>query len=226
MENNNMSKIFFGADIHFSHGNILDFSPQRIEILGLDKVIDREELKLAFAVKRDETGKYTQTKKWARGVIDVAAEAMDELLIEKWNEKVALADDVYIIGDMSFAKLDRTKTLVHRLNGVIHLVEGNHDYDPKRVGRYETVCPYLERVIGGVRIIMSHYQFVEFNGQHRGNWHVHGHQHGKGWKHPGKVLDVSMESTGTLLIDFDQLKKYMGNRPIVPHGDSSENFIP
>ena len=55
---------------------------------------------------------------------------MDEALIRNWNDRVQPNDVVWHIGDFAFgndaARLDE---IFARLNGIKHLVPGNHDDD-------------------------------------------------------------------------------------------------
>ena len=54
-------------------------------------------------------------------------EQMHEYMIMKWNRKVQKNDEVVIIGDFSFGKSEETISLLHRLNGKLFLIQGNHD---------------------------------------------------------------------------------------------------
>lgn len=64
-------------------------------------------------------------------IIELAArpfasvEAMDELMIEKWNARVAPGDLVYHVGDFAF--VDHIPYL-SRLKGQKRLIVGNHDH--------------------------------------------------------------------------------------------------
>lgn len=53
-------------------------------------------------------------------------DSMHEHLIDRWNSTVKSGDTVFHLGDFSF-KPSRTKEIVTRLNGNIHLIGGNHD---------------------------------------------------------------------------------------------------
>ena len=56
-----------------------------------------------------------------------SVEAMNEYMIEKWNSKVTNADTVVILGDLSLGNVEETNELIHKLNGKLCLITGNHD---------------------------------------------------------------------------------------------------
>lgn len=61
---------------------------------------------------------------------------MNEALIQKWNEKVAPEDIVYVLGDLSMGEVNVAIEYIKRLNGKIILIRGNHD-TPKRIEAYK-----------------------------------------------------------------------------------------
>lgn len=52
---------------------------------------------------------------------------MDECLVTLWNEMVAPADEVWILGDLAMHPVDEGLMTASKLNGRKHLVPGNHD---------------------------------------------------------------------------------------------------
>ena len=56
------------------------------------------------------------------------AEEMNHVLIQKWNERVAPEDEVYILGDISLKRYLAVSMILEQLNGKKYLVKGNHDY--------------------------------------------------------------------------------------------------
>ncbi len=54
-------------------------------------------------------------------------EDMNMDLIERWNDRVASDDEVYVLGDVAMGHIGDTLPLVELLNGVKRLVPGNHD---------------------------------------------------------------------------------------------------
>lgn len=63
---------------------------------------------------------------------------MNEALIQRWNEKVAPEDIVYVLGDLSMGEVSVAIEYIKRLNGKIILIRGNHD-TPKRIEAYKEI---------------------------------------------------------------------------------------
>jgi calcineurin-like phosphoesterase family protein len=112
-----------------------------------------------------------------RGFGSVAA--MDALLIERWNEAVSDSDEVWHLGD--FARSGTAaEGLLARLNGRKYLVAGNNDPPQTRAASgWASVHDYAEVELEGCRLVLCHYPFRTWNGQHRGAVNLHGHSHGK-----------------------------------------------
>lgn len=57
-----------------------------------------------------------------------SVEEMNEIMIERWNERISNDDMVIHIGDFSLCKFEESKKIFDRLNGKIKIVfKGNHD---------------------------------------------------------------------------------------------------
>lgn len=54
-------------------------------------------------------------------------EEQDNYVIENWNKKITVNDDVYILGDFSWYDDNKTIDIFSNLNGKLHLIKGNHD---------------------------------------------------------------------------------------------------
>ena len=52
---------------------------------------------------------------------------MDEMLIQKWNEKIKPEDDVYHLGDVGLSSFGKLSKILEKLNGKIYLINGNHE---------------------------------------------------------------------------------------------------
>lgn len=103
----------------------------------------------------------------------------DEHIIEAWNEVVTHPDwEVYLLGDISFHKSSVAAHLFNRLNGRIHLIEGNHDKKNLKSAylkeRFESIQDYLEIRPGFTegRIILFHYPIISWRGMWHGTWHL------------------------------------------------------
>src|SRR3954469_18473977 len=54
-------------------------------------------------------------------------EQMNEALIERWNETVSEADEVWVLGDFALGTIGDTLPMAGRLRGRKLLIAGNHD---------------------------------------------------------------------------------------------------
>lgn len=109
-------------------------------------------------------------------------EEHDTEIIKRWNDTVDIDDDVYILGDISWANPTKTVELINRLNGNKHLIIGNHD---RKLLKSKTVrdlfveiTDYKEiQLQDGKGIILSHYPIPCFNHHYYGWYHLYGHVH-------------------------------------------------
>ncbi|CZE47257.1 metallophosphoesterase [Campylobacter geochelonis] len=183
-----MQNIFFTSDFHFSHKNIVRFSPKFRKKLFWSKDFD-------FTKSLDEK----------------LINEMDFALISQWNGVVGQNDLVYYLGDFSFKK-DKTRKILQSLNGRKIFVQGNHDkqflsgeFDDlleKRVDYLEEKFSFTHNgVIENLIIIMSHYPIYEWNGMSRGAVHLHGHIHENDISHilGGRAVNVCWDRWGRIL---------------------------
>ncbi|WP_242148354.1 metallophosphoesterase family protein [Sphingomonas sp. BAUL-RG-20F-R05-02] len=114
---------------------------------------------------------------WKRPFANTAE--MDALILERWNATVAPDDEVWHLGDVARRPADVAGWLA-RLNGRKHLLRGNNDPDATlaAVG-WASVGDYAEIELGGRKLVLCHYPFRSWNGQHRGSLNLHGHSHGR-----------------------------------------------
>lgn len=87
---------------------------------------------------------------------------MNEALIANWNSVVKPEDTVYHLGDFIMGLADNTVSILHRLNGHIHLVRGNHD-TRRKLAIYEqypekiTVHDVAYLPYKGLFLVMCHF---------------------------------------------------------------------
>lgn len=106
-----------------------------------------------------------------------SVEEMDEILIQRHNERVKPGDVFYDLGDFAFA--DHTPYL-QRLNGQGHLVPGNHDHTnrlKKAVG-WNKIEKLMHVKLGDIQIVLCHYAMRTWRNSHHGAIHLYGHSHG------------------------------------------------
>lgn len=109
-------------------------------------------------------------------------EEMDMQLIKKWNETVKAEDIVYILGDFSWYKGEKTNEILKQLNGKKILIIGNHDSNfltDKKFDKslFEEICYYKELKYNKQYYILFHYPIAEHNGKTKGTIHLYGHIH-------------------------------------------------
>lgn len=147
---------------------------------------------------------------------------MNEQMILEWNQKVTTNDVVYILGDVAFCSADKAADIVLQLNGIKHLIAGNHDEKNLKQQRFRdcfaSVQHYLRLVYNKQLIIMCHFPFLEWDQMHRGSIHFFGHLHGNktGAEHY-RCMDVGMDATGHVLITLDEAINKVGNNDIKSH---------
>ncbi|WP_242141190.1 metallophosphoesterase family protein [Sphingomonas sp. TREG-RG-20F-R18-01] len=104
---------------------------------------------------------------------------MDATLIANWNAVVGRDDEVWHLGDVARRSGD-VQGLLERLNGHKHLIRGNNDPEATVAARgWASAADYAEIDIDGRKLVLCHYPFRSWNGQHRGAINLHGHSHGR-----------------------------------------------
>ena len=100
-----------------------------------------------------------------------------EEIVKRWNSVVKSEDTVYVLGDVSWYSYDKTKQIFDRLNGHKILIRGNHDKNTFD-GIFEKCYDYYELYYNSkVKVVLSHYPIVAYNGAYRGVYHLYGHVH-------------------------------------------------
>lgn len=172
-------------------------------------------------------GNYTMNKIWLvadthfnhRNILDTESgwgwrpfedvEAMNETVIQSWNEVVHPGDRVYHLGDFQFTWERRDPAdadIAKRLNGQIFLLEGNHDrtdqWPDEMVQQFGFIrdryhLKVENRGPSGDRlyVMLDHYPLRSWQGKLKGTLHCHGHVHGAfdGRPLPG-TLDVGIDN--------------------------------
>jgi calcineurin-like phosphoesterase family protein len=120
--------------------------------------------------------------------------AMNEALIERWNEVVGPSDEVWHLGDFAIRQPPAVVAeWLGRLRGRKHLVPGNND-PPATAGLadWESVQPYAETAVDGVPLVLCHYPFRSWRGMAKGSINLHGHCHGRLKPQP-RQFDVGVD---------------------------------
>lgn len=139
----------------------------------------------------------------------------DLMLIEAWNRTVRPNDEVWHLGDFAYrCTAEHAARVFGRLNGTKRLVCGNHEKRGRALPWASQHEGYLETLVEGRRVILSHYGMRAWNGAFRGALHLYGHTHGllpdttqscdvgvDRWGYrPARLGEIlaRMEATGTL----------------------------
>ena len=158
----------------------------------------------------------------------------DETIIQNWNENIQNGDDVYHLGDFSFAPEARTRELLSILNGNIHLIRGNHDKAIRGsiIKEFAWVKDYYRlkwHKPDGERqdIILFHYPIASWDKAHHGSWHLHGHCHGTFHSESYQArLDAGVDVHNMTPVSIDQIAEHMSTKefkPVDHHGTRTES---
>jgi calcineurin-like phosphoesterase family protein len=163
-------------------------------------------------------------------------EEMNETMIENWNSVVTHEDDVYCLGDFSFAGRP-VEVLSYRLNGNKKIVFGNHDpghphnrqYKQKvKTGHHNywhefysrhgwEVLPinYVLDIPGLASFNLCHMPYDCYDARYQdykmkddGRWLIHGHTHSKERK-LGRQLHVGVDAWSFTPVSVTQLAELM-----------------
>jgi calcineurin-like phosphoesterase family protein len=120
---------------------------------------------------------------------------MDAALVDGWNAVVAMDDEVWRLGDVARRSAE-VAPLLARLNGRKHLVRGNNDEAATGAAAgWASVQDYAELTVNDTLLVLCHYPFRSWNGQHRRSINLHGHSHGK-LKPLPRQHDVGVDARG------------------------------
>lgn len=171
-----MSKVYFVADLHISHKNILRYQPNRIDRLGLK---DEEDI---------ETHDERIIEMWHN-------------TIKRNDEVYVLGDFIMTSGDASLT----WKILCNlKSNGCkIHLIVGNHD---RSILKYEEMFESIETIKevsfsteaypflkDRFKLVLCHFPLISWNCKSYGVAHLHGHTHSNSpWENEGPDLRLNV----------------------------------
>ena len=133
---------------------------------------------------------------------------MNAVLVQRWNEVVGHDDEVWHLGDVARRDTE-VPSLLKRLHGTKHLIRGNNDaVGTLQASGWASVQDYAELTVGDHLLVLCHYPFRTWNGQHRRSINLHGHSHGK-LKFLPRQFDVGVDAQGFRPV---QLADLLGTR--------------
>ena len=147
---------------------------------------------------------------------------MNEAIVAGWNAQVQPDDLTYILGDVAFCNPKKATEFMHRMNGRKILIEGNHDRklvkDAAFRACFEEIHKYHEVNYNGVKLVMCHFPFLEWNQMQNGSLHFFGHVHGdKTGQEQYRCKDVGMDATGQIVITMKDAIASIINNEIKKH---------
>lgn len=109
-------------------------------------------------------------------------EEHDKELINRWNRSVGYEDDVYVLGDISWYNATKTIEIFEQLNGIKHLIIGNHDgrlLKNRELRNLFVEITHYKKIQSDhdSAIILSHYPIPCFDQHLYGAYHLYGHVH-------------------------------------------------
>ena len=154
---------------------------------------------------------------------------MNKVIADNWNRVVPKDAHIFHLGDVSLtANPKELNDLLHSLNGIKHLVIGNHEKDA--LGKsyikehWATINDTVEIYVKDgdssnkeQHIFMCHYPMIVWNASHRGSWQLFGHVHGglSGEaiiNHKATQLDVGVDSHDYAPISYQAVKEIIINQ--------------
>ena len=106
-----------------------------------------------------------------------SVEEMNETIIANWNKTVRAKDTCYILGDVFMYNTENARKCLERLHGHKYLVRGNHDPFKDSDPAFGWIKDYFKLRWDHKKFILCHYPFVSWDGEAKGSYHLHGHQH-------------------------------------------------
>lgn len=147
---------------------------------------------------------------------------MNKELTERWNSVVKPNDIVYYLGDFCFGD---PRPYVEKLNGIIHLIKGNHDKRDDYHKYFASVGYYTEiKIENNLRICCSHYAMRVWNHSHFGWLHCYAHSHGK-LPGIGRSMDVGVDTHNFYPYEVSEIVEILSKKNIVNPVEEMEYTI-
>jgi calcineurin-like phosphoesterase family protein len=162
------------------------------------------------------------------------AEEHDEALIEATNKVITKRDQLWVLGDVFMGSVTKGLEKIARVNGVKHLVLGNHDAPHPRHKRSHTHMRRFLEVFESVhvheqhalnkhnKVLLSHYPYTGDHADREDRdtqWRLpdegapllHGHVHGE-WEFNGRQFNVGVDHNFTP-VSVDRVAEWLDSLP-------------
>ena len=193
-----MSQIWFTADLHLGHGNIIKYCNRPF-------LSDSER----------EQAMHDRCGGW--NVSCQTVQSHDDALIDAINERVAEMDVLWVVGDFSLAPLEQATAYRDRIRcREVNLVWGNHDL-PSYKDIFQRTMEQGMIKHQGQKIWLNHYPMRSWDKSFHGAWHLYGHVHGRLQEEDAAnprllARDVGVEVTDYRPLSFEEVADYMAPR--------------
>jgi len=148
-----------------------------------------------------------------------SVEAMNQAIIDNWNNTVDQEDSVWVLGDVSFGPVGPTVDILKSLKGKKHLIVGNHDKKLLKEQDFRdcfaTIDNYVEFRYNHVKICMMHYPIESWNEKNHGSLMLHGHSHGNPLQTQGRILDVGVDTNKLMPYNLLDVYSSLTQVPVV-----------
>ena len=193
-----MHKVWFTADTHFGHKNIIKYCNRPF--------LDERERQLAKSDQRGDCNLSDETvRRHDAGILDAI------------NTRVDQQDTLWVLGDFCWGKLEQARHYRDRIQcRDVRLVWGSHDH--RSVGEVfqQTIEQGMVRA-NGQKIWLNHYPMRTWDKSFHGSWHLYGHVHGalvgedeqQNWR---LAKDVGVDACDYRPIEMEELTEYMQPR--------------
>ncbi len=193
-----MPDLWFTADLHLGHGNIVKYCQRPF-------------------LSESEAAQARETPCGGWSVSPETVRRHDEALLDAINACVGERDVLWILGDFSLAPIEAARAYRERLRcREVNFVRGNHDLPAYDTLFHRTIDQGQIRHLGK-RIWLNHYPMRTWDKSFHGAWHLHGHVHGRLLEEDAAnprllSMDVGVDPCGYRPVSFEEVAAYMRPR--------------
>lgn len=212
------SRVFFTSDPHFGHKNICAGVTSWVNSWP----IPYHDWSDDVDYHADDAGLYFSRTAWVRsmGLRDFPTlEAMNDALVERFNETVGEDDHLFIIGDVAFGSKENIGIFLRQIRCKNkYLVYGNHDQHIRKnkdgeQGYFKWCRERAQLTVDGQTMILDHFAGRVWDHSGHGAWQLYGHSHGSLPDDPTLLsMDVGVDTNDLRPYSFDEIKLIMSKK--------------